>query len=90
MSDEQLWDWVKRACNLHPNAPIVQNLLAQFRYVALSAVHEHIANQYDEIEIDEWNGLTDRQKLVLIKHAPDWTTLQLIEETETMLRINNA
>lgn len=37
-----------------------------------------------------FKGLTDKQKLVLIKHAPDWTTLQLIEETETMLRINNA
>ena len=37
-----------------------------------------------------WVELTDRQKLVLIKHAQDWTALQLIEEVETMLRINNA
>ena len=43
----------------------------------------------DEIEIDTWNGLTDKQKLVLIKYAPDWTTLLLIEEVETTLRINN-
>ncbi len=90
MTDEQLWDWVKRACNLHPNAPIVPQLLAQFSYVAACAVCDHVANQSAEIQIDEWNELTDKQKLILIRHAPDWTTLQLIEETETMLRINNA
>jgi len=37
-----------------------------------------------------FEGLTDKQKLILIKHAPDWTTLQLMEEIETMIRINNA
>lgn len=34
--------------------------------------------------------LTDKQKLILIKHAPDWTTLQLIEEIETMIKIENT
>lgn len=36
-----------------------------------------------------WQGLTDKQKLVLIKHSPDWTVLQLLEEVETMIRLNN-
>lgn len=89
MNDEQLWDWVKRACNLHPNAPIVEPLLAQFRYVALCAVHGHIVSQSSDIQIDEWNGLTDKQKLILIRHAPDWTVLQLIEQVEDMLKGNN-
>lgn len=42
-----------------------------------------------DIEIDEWNALTDKQKLVLIRHAPDWTVLELIEEVEQMLKGNN-
>jgi hypothetical protein len=40
----------------------------------------------EDIQIDEWNGLTDKHKVVLIRHAPNWTTLQLIEEVETMLK----
>lgn len=44
-------------------------------------------NRY--IQIDEWNGLTDKQKLILIRHAPDWTVLQLIEQVEDMLKGNN-
>ena len=43
-----------------------------------------------EIEIDVWNGLTDAQKIILVRNAKEWTSLQLIEEVETMLRINNA
>jgi hypothetical protein len=42
------------------------------------------------IQIDTWNGLTDSQKVILVRHAPNLTTLQLIEEVETTLRINNA
>lgn len=42
-----------------------------------------------EIQIDEWNGLTDKQKLVLIRNEPNWTALQLIEEVEVMLKGNN-
>lgn len=43
----------------------------------------------EDIQIDEWNGLTDTHKVVLIREAPNWTTLQLIEEVETTLRILN-
>lgn len=89
MSDEQLWDWVKRACNLHPNAPIVQELLAQFSYVAACAVCDHIANHSDDIQISEWNGLSDKNKVILIRHAPNWTTLELIEAVEAELKFKN-
>jgi hypothetical protein len=40
----------------------------------------------EDIQIDEWNGLTDKHKVVLIREALNWTTLQLIEEVETMLK----
>lgn len=43
----------------------------------------------EDIQIDEWCELTDRQKLVLIRHAPKWTVLELIEEVEQMLKGNN-
>lgn len=43
----------------------------------------------EDIQIDEWNGLNDKQKLILIRHAPDWTVLQLIEQVEDMLKGNN-
>jgi len=40
----------------------------------------------EDIYIEEWNGLTDKHKVLLIRNAPNWTTLQLIEEVETMLK----
>jgi hypothetical protein len=86
MNDEELWDCVKRACNLHPNAPISEQLLAQFRYVTECAIRFRETNS---IEIS-WCGLTDRQKIILIRNEPNWTALQLIEETETTLKENNA
>ena len=44
----------------------------------------------NEITIDEWNGLTDKAKVLLIRNSPNWTTLQLIEEVEAILKANNA
>lgn len=38
----------------------------------------------------EWVGLSDKQKLILIKHAPNWTVLDLIEEVEQMLKEKNG
>lgn len=43
----------------------------------------------DEIQIDEWCGLKDKHKIELIRNATNWTTLQLIEEVETTLRMLN-
>ena len=56
----------------------------QYRLLAKLAIDE-LEKRAGDVE-----GLTDKQKLVLIKHAPNWTILQLIEEVETTLRINNA
>jgi len=89
MTDEQLWDLVKRACNLHPNAPIISELLAQFRYVSMCAVQDHFAKQSMDIQISEWNGLSDKNKVILIRHAPNWTTLELIEAVEAELKFKN-
>jgi len=86
MNDEELWDCVRRACNLHPNAPISEQLLAQFRYVTECVIRFRETNS---IELS-WRGLTDRQKIILIRNEPNWTALQLIEETETTLKENNA
>lgn len=86
MTDEELWDCVRRACNLHPNAPISEQLLAQFRYVTECAIR---FLQTNSIQLP-WCGLTDKQKVILIRNAPNWTALQLIEETEKTLEVNNA
>ena len=86
MTDEELWDCVRRACNLHPNAPISQQLLAQFRYVTECSIRSRETNS---IQLP-WCGLTDKQKVILIRNAPNWTALQLIEETEKTLEVNNA
>lgn len=89
MNDEQLWNLVRRACNLHPNAPITEQLLAQFRYVTESAIRFHEANK--EIDINKsWVELGDRAKVILIRNSPNWTALQLIEETEAILKEKNA
>jgi len=90
MNDEQLWDCVKRALNLYPNEPINPLELAKFRYVAECVVRFHETNKEpSSIELP-WCGLTDKQKVILIRNAPNWTALQLIEETETTLKVNNA
>lgn len=89
MTDEQLWDWVKHACNLHPNEPIFQPVLAQFKYVALCAVNDHIATESVGIQIDEWNGLTDRMKVEMVRASPKLTALELIELVEEELRMKN-
>ena len=86
MNDEELWDCVRRACNLHPNTPISEQLLAQFRYVTECAIRFRETNS---IQLP-WCELTDKQKVILIRNAPNWTALQLIEETETTLKVNNA
>lgn len=89
MNDEQLWDCIRRACNLHPNAPIAEHLLAQFRYVTESAIRFHIANESIDIQISEWNGLSDTNKVILIRNSPNWTTLELIEAVEAELKFKN-
>jgi hypothetical protein len=38
----------------------------------------------------EWVGLTDKLKVILIKNAPNWTAIQLIEETELLLKDKNT
>jgi hypothetical protein len=38
----------------------------------------------------EWVGLTDGLKVILIKNAPNWTVIQLIEETEQLLKDQNS
>ena len=38
----------------------------------------------------EWVGLTDELKIILIKNAPNWTAIQLIEETELLLKEKNT
>ena len=86
MNDEELWDCVRRACNLHPNAPINEKLLAEFRYVTECSIRFREANS---IQLP-WCGLTDRQKVILIRNESNWTALQLIEETEATLKENNA
>jgi hypothetical protein len=45
--------------------------------------------QGDQIQIEEWNGLTDRLKVELVRAAPKLTTLELIELVEEELRIKN-
>lgn len=52
-------------------------------------LYAHPQPAHDEITIDEWNGLTDKAKVLLIRHAPNWTTLQLIEEVEATLKASN-
>lgn len=86
MNDEELWDCVRRACNLHPNAPISEQLLAEFKYVTECAIRFREANSIQP----PWCELTDKQKVILIRNAPNWTSLQLIEETEKTLKVNNA
>lgn len=90
MNDSELWDCVRRACNLHPNAPISEQLLAQFRYVTECAIRFRETNERsNSIELP-WCELTDKQKVILIRNAPNWSVLQLIEETEITLKVNNA
>jgi hypothetical protein len=62
--------------------PDEMNCASVMRFAA-KTILEH---EDPDIQIDEWNGLTDKHKVVLIRHAPNWTTLQLIEEVETMLK----
>jgi uncharacterized protein YdcH (DUF465 family) len=38
----------------------------------------------------EWVGLTDELKVILIKKTPNWTAIQLIEETELLLKEKNT
>lgn len=38
----------------------------------------------------KWVGLTDELKVILIKNAPNWTAIQLIEETELLLKGKNT
>lgn len=37
-----------------------------------------------------WVGLSDKMKVILIKNAPNWTTIQLIEEVELLLKERNC
>lgn len=43
----------------------------------------------EDIQIDEWNGLTDKVKVELVRAAPKLTVLELIELVEEELRIKN-
>lgn len=90
MNDEQLWDCIKRALNLHPNEPINPLELAKFRYVSDCAIRFHMTNAEPPSVEMPWYELTDKQKVILIRNAPNWTALQLIEETEKTLKVNNA
>jgi hypothetical protein len=48
-----------------------------------------IRSDTEDIQIDEWNGLTDKAKLALVRAAPKLTVLELIEAVEEELRIKN-
>lgn len=37
-----------------------------------------------------WVGLSDKLKVILVKNAPNWTAIQLIEETELLLKEKNT
>jgi len=37
-----------------------------------------------------WIGLSDKLKVILVKNAPNWTAIQLIEETELLLKEKNT
>lgn len=42
----------------------------------------------DDIQdyVKPWIGLSDKLKVILVKQAPDWTVIQLIEEVEQLLK----
>ncbi len=49
-----------------------------------------VAHTHPNLKKREWVGLTDGLKVILIKNAPNWTVIQLIEETELLLKDQNT
>ena len=46
----------------------------------------------DDIQdyVKPWVGLSDELKVILIKNAPNWTVIELIEEVELLLKLRNT